>query len=136
MKRLILFLLSLTILTCAVSRTLTQEENSYLVKVKKFPLEFKMYKVERKEAMSRAKSFIERYSNMEIQLAGDFLIQTYDPPDMEYKFGYYVRITPIDIHMQVNVECLCGSWFFSGDAKKNTHFWLITLKQGNYLIPI
>jgi hypothetical protein len=67
---------------------LTSEEESYLEKANAFPLEFVIPKSQADDAWGRAQSFIAKYSDMKLQTATDFILQTYNPMRESGDYGY------------------------------------------------
>jgi len=109
-----------------------REEQTYLAKAMPFPLEFTIPKGEADEAWGRAQSFIGRYSSMKLQIATDFILQTYNPSGID--FGYYVTKTPMGDNVQITVRGLTDSWFAVAAANKNAHILAYYIKTGE-LIP-
>ena len=80
--------------------------------VKKNPLEIKIPSSDIVSAWGRAQSFIGRYSDMKLQSATDFIIETHTPTRLGY--GYRVIKTPeMDGSFSIKVECIKQRSIFS-----------------------
>lgn len=86
----------------------TPEESLYMEKVRDQPLEFEISESDVKTAWGRAQSFIGQYSSMKIQIATDYVIQTYNPTfdGLNRSFGYYVTKTPMGDNAKISIRCL------------------------------
>ena len=109
-----------------------REEQTYLAKAMPFPLEFTIPKGEADEAWGRAQSFIGRYSSMKLQIATDFIIQTYNPGSLS-GFGYYVTKTPMGDNVQITVQGLTDIYLAS--ANQNAHILAYYIKTGELINP-
>lgn len=105
----------------------------YVKKMKNFPLEFIIEKNDEKNAWGRAQSWIGKYSSMKLQTATDYIIQTYNPPEGELKFGYYITKTPLDKGIQITVKCICGK-SFPYLIERNAHILSYYIKTGE-IVP-
>lgn len=63
---------------------------AYLDAIKAQAWEFNLPKSESEPAWGRAQNFISKYSSMRIQVATDYVIETYDPSNGNVAFGYGV----------------------------------------------
>lgn len=110
--------------------SLTPEQQAKLADVDKFPLEFRASKPESVDAWGRAQSFIGRFSSMQIQIATDYAIQTYVPPDTRLMYGYNVTKTPAGEDVSFEVQCFCGNILGTGHAVRNAHILAYYMKTG------
>jgi len=80
------------------------EEQAYFMKVSQTPLTLTLPNSEADDAWGRAQSFIGKYSSMKLQVAMDYVLQTYNPTTANY--GYYVTRTPMGDETEFDVRCL------------------------------
>lgn len=130
-------LIFIIFISCATTSMLklTPEEQTYLEKARAFPLEFTILKSEADEAWGRAQSWVGKFSSMKLQIATDFVIQTYNPGFTDVDFGYYVTKTPMGDNVQITVKCITGNWFCGTDAKTNAHILAYYIKTGELSNP-
>jgi len=127
-----LLLSCLFLISCS---SITPEQRTYLDEVKKFPLSFTISKSKNDVLWGRAQSFIAQYSSMKIQIATDFVIQTYNPPGSEVKYGYSVTKTPENDNFRIIVKCFCGNPLVINSVRKNAHIFSYYLKTGENPYP-
>jgi hypothetical protein len=113
---------------------LTPAEEEYLSKVMQAPLEFSIPKDKSEEVWGRIQSFIGRYSSMKIQVATDYVLQTYNPQESAVDFGYYANRTPQGDEVGFEVRCICGNMFSGKDRDRNAHI-LAHYAQTGEIIP-
>lgn len=58
---------------------------------------------------------------MKIQTATDFVLETYNPPGTEVKFGYSAIKTPMGDEVEFEVRCTCGNMFAGKQVSRNAH---------------
>ena len=111
--------------------TLTPEEQAYLDEAKRCPVEFKVSKEASADAWGRAQSFVGRYSRMKLQIATDYVIQTYNPTAGGY--GHYITRTPVGDSAQLNVECVgdINSIFSGANLSNNAHILAYYIRTGS-----
>lgn len=131
----ILVVLAITITSCRTTgywrvfniSPETPEEKTYLESVWKTPLELKVTNEEAEVTWGRIQSFIGKYSTVKIQVATDYVIQTYN---VEYEqFGYYVTKTPDVSDTTFSIRCvteptppsLWEGYDYSKQAELNAH---------------
>lgn len=121
---------------CAlVSVELSPGEKAYLQKVNATPLVFSVERSKGDDAWGRAQSFLGRYSSMKLQIATDFVIQTYNPTEDEVDFGYSVTKTPIGDNFEFQVGCSCGNMFGGSEARRNAHILSYYIMSGELPYP-
>jgi hypothetical protein len=81
------------------------EERAYLKRVMKTPIVFTVPNEKAEEIWGRIHSFIGRYSSMEIWIATDYVIQTYEPRGF-FDYGYIVVRTPKEDDFEFSIECM------------------------------
>ena len=136
--RRVMILLCLHILvsaSCAVYTTsfkgLTEEDEKYLEKAKKFPTEFHIPKSEEYDAWGRSHSFIGKYGSMKVQVVTDFIIETYNPS--EDRYAYRIVKTPIGDSLEISVICIAGEMASRQIADEYSHICAYYIKTG--LLP-
>lgn len=91
---------------------LSEAQKSYLAKAMAQPLEFDSDKSKSDEIWGRATEFVANHSSMKIQIATDFLIETYNPTSTEtyggteMAYGYKVSRRPIGSKVHISVTCV------------------------------
>lgn len=81
----------------------TPKEEEYLKLVWATPLDFLVSNEKAETAWARIQGFIGKYSTMKIQIATDYVVQTYNA---EYEeFGYTATKTPDVTHTKFSVRC-------------------------------
>jgi len=81
----------------------TPEEEAYLENVWATPLDFLVPNEKAETVWARIQGFIGKYSTMKIQIATDYVVQTYNA---EYEeFGYTATKTPDVTHTKFSVRC-------------------------------
>jgi len=130
--------LSLACLLVFVS-TFAQEKSkeptplqSYVTRAEQSPLTFKVSKEREEEVWGRIQSFIAKYSSMKIQVATDYVIETYNPSKIEVRdpkwpganFGYEAIKTPMGDEVEFEVKCVTGdpSKYYELIAGYNAHY--------------
>jgi len=97
-----------------------------------FPLRFAIPNNEAEIAWGRAQSFVGRFSSMKLQVATDYVIQTYNP-ESAWEFGYAATRTPGIGHALCDVDCQTGGTLGADEAEQNAHIFAYYVKTG--LIP-
>lgn len=105
---------------------------SYVTRAKQTPLTFKVPKEKEEEVWGRIQSFIAKYSSMKIQIATDYVIETYNPSKIEVgdpkwpgaNFGYGAVKTPMGDEVEFEVKCISGEpgGWYKLCADKNAHY--------------
>lgn len=95
-----------------------------------FPLTFRMKLEDEKNAWGRAQSFIGRFSSMKLQIATEYVLQTYNPVAPDVNFGYYITKTPIENELEFNVQCITGNIFALGEARTNERYLAYYISTG------
>lgn len=99
----------------------TQEERTDYAMLLKEPLTFAVPKDQAAEVWGRIQSFIGKYSNMKIQIATDFVVETFNPPD-GWHLAYRANKAPAGEVVEITVECFDGYIIGSSRrAKMNSH---------------
>ena len=83
----------------------------YIKKAMQTPLTFKVPREKEEEVWGRIQSFIAKYSSMKIQVATDYVIETYNPTkttELNPKYGYKAIKTFIGNEVEFKVECFAG----------------------------
>jgi hypothetical protein len=131
----VLLLMILASLCVGCATPLTPEQQSQLNIAMTSPLDFNADKSESSDVWGRAQSFIGRFSSMKLQIATDYVIQTYNPdPNGLDAFGYYITKTPVGESDEFNVKCVTNDAIFSGGrADQNAHILAYYMKTGTLL---
>ena len=105
---------------------------SYVMRAKQTPLTFKVPKEKEEEVWGRIQSFIAKYSSMKIQVATDYVVETYNPLKIEINdpkwpgvnFGYGAVKTPMgdEIEFEVKYSVSDSSGYYKLIAGYNAHF--------------
>lgn len=119
----------------------TQIEKDYIEKVWATPLEFRVPNNKEEIIWGRIQSFIGKYSSVKIQVATDYVVQTYNA---DYgQFGYYVTRTPDISETSFSIRCITnpkpeklwsGEYDYSQQAELNAHI-LAHYALTNELMP-
>jgi len=92
----------------------TPQQLAYLASIGQEPLEFEVTKDKAAEIWGRAQSFIGQYSSMKIQVATEFVLQTFNPISGQNvyttTYGYSVTKTPLAETVRISVECSHGGF--------------------------
>ena len=102
-------------------KPMSPEEQDYLNEIMATPLTFKVPKEQANDVWGRIQSWIGKYSSMKIQTATDFVIETYNPPGSEVKYGYSATKTPLGDEVEFEVKCFCGNIFAGTQVERNAH---------------
>lgn len=133
MKKLTLLLL--LVLICGTSWASQQDEQiisekEYWDKVNAIDLTFFVPESDLEAAWGRAQSWIGKYSSLKLQIATDYVLQTYNPTYWP-QYGYYVTKEPIDGGANISVSCVALWHIFSRKAKeKNARILAYYIKTG------
>ncbi len=121
-KILILGLVCLLIFVSTFAQEKSKEQTSlqiYVQRAIKIPLTFKVSREKEEEVWGRIQSFIAKYSSMKIQIATDYVIETYNPTktdEYDPKFGYKAIKTFIEDKVEFKVECFAGESGLNSNA--------------------
>ena len=114
-KMLILGSVCLLIFVSTFAQEKSKEPTSlqiYVERAMQIPLTFKVSREKEEEVWGRIQSFIAKYSSMKIQIATDYVIETYNPTEgetsLETRFGYKAIKTPVGNEVEFKVECVAG----------------------------
>jgi hypothetical protein len=144
MKRWILFLLAILpiwIIHCTPTYDMMVKDpgdRACLDSIKMQPLEFDMNKEESTDAWGRAQSFVAQYSSMKIQIATDYVIETYNPVSRStlVAFGYHITKTPIGgSRVRVMVKCSSDNMFAGDMARVNAQILAYFIQTGELRCP-
>lgn len=109
MKKLSISFMVLSLIGCAtMGRQMNPEQSSYLSKALTTPKELIIKKDKSEEAWGRAQTFISRFSDMKLQIATDYVLETYNPAGTQ--IGFKANKTPMGD--KVKVQALC---FYSNE---------------------
>ncbi len=107
------------------------EEQKYYDEAMACPLIFELPNSEAEKAWARAQSFIGRFSPMKLQIATDYILQTYTPTRAtSAAYGYYVTRTPLDSTYEFEVNCVTDNPFLQPEANENGHLAAYYIKTG------
>ena len=121
----------LSIFACTTAPELTPVQKTYLSAAMATPLTFTLPTGQVDEAWTRARSFVTRFSDMQIQPLTPHVIRTQNPTSATSSFGYYVRKIPKGGRTEFTVECLCGGMHPSQPSIRNAHLLAYYMKTGN-----
>jgi hypothetical protein len=97
------------------------EEEAYLAAVRATPLVVSLPKDQADDGWGRAQSFVGKYSSMKVQVATDYVLQTFNPASPAIDFGYYITRTPLGDQVEFDVKCVAGNSFTRDSATLNAH---------------
>ncbi len=83
-----------------------QEHAAYLREMRAAPTTFRIARALDQTAWKRARSFVARFSSMKVKRATDSLLQTYQPPSNETRFGYKITRRRARSGVTFTVKCL------------------------------
>ena len=84
----------------------TPEEQAYLSEVMNMPLTFVVETGQADATWGRIQSFIGKYSSMKIQIATDYVFETYNPDMGQY--GYKAIRTDLVEETEFTIRCFIG----------------------------
>ena len=96
--------LTLLLAACATA-SISPDIKGCLRRAMAFPLRFAVPNREAEIAWERALAFVSRFSSMNLQVATDYLIETYNP-EFAGEFGYSAARAPGIGHWLFEVNCL------------------------------
>jgi hypothetical protein len=104
--------------------------NDYLGMVKLQPTTFSINKNKAEMGWGRAQGFIGKYSSMKLEIATNYILQTFNPAQSHVDFGYYVTRTPSDSTDEFSIECVYGNMFTQSDATLNAKIMAYYIATG------
>jgi len=119
----------------------SSEQQAYVDSIMGRPLELNIEKAKVGDAWGRAQAFVSKYSDMKLQIATDYSIQTVDSYRI-FMFGYSVTKTPTKDGFTITVDCnsansLSGStrdWLLK-DMNLNAHILAYYIETGELPYP-
>lgn len=112
------FVLDNNLLTKAEAEK-TKEERKYKKEVEDQRTVFFISKDKAEDSWGRAQAFVGRYSSMKVQVATDYIIQTFNPIGTEVAFGYSISKAPVDGGFEFSVKVSYSNMFTGSDAEQN-----------------
>ena len=109
---------------------LTNEESNYLQRAMSCPLSFSLSSTESEAAWARAQGFIGRYSRLKLQVATDYVLQTYSGGQHGTSPSYYITRTPEGEKHYYTVESYVNNIFSGSDANTAAHECALYIKTG------
>ena len=94
-----------------------------------FPLRFTVPSREAEIAWERALAFVGRFSSMNLQVATDYLIETYKP-DSAGEFGYAAARASGIAYSLFEVNCQAGGALGADKAQQNAHIFAYYVRTG------
>jgi len=124
-----------------VKPTYTSEQQAYVDNIMARSLEVSVGKDKIADAWGRAQAFIARYSDLKLQVATDYSIQTYNS-DRIFMFAYSATKTPTKDGFTILVDCSSASslsrstreWL-SNDLDLNAHIFGYYVETGELPYP-
>ena len=105
---------------CAASsgmRNLTPEQQAYVDAMMVEPTRFTIPADSSDAAWGRAQAFVGRYSDLKIQTATDYVIQTYSPTGQNVTYGFNITRTPLARGHEFAVDVAAGNMFMGKQAR-------------------
>ncbi len=113
---------------------LAAAERAYLDKAMAQPVKFEIPTSEAQDAWGRAQSFVGKYSVMKIQIATDYVLQTYSPTDEN--FGFNVVRTPGPQKTEILVDYNTGPGVEDpAVGNRDAHLLAFFVKTGEAVPP-
>jgi len=107
---------------CTPNIQTTPREQAYLQRALRTPLQFKVEKEKDDIVWGRINSWISRFSSMKVQVANDYMIQTYNPVGFLIpKFGYTASRIPMGDKTGFEIRCSYSGQFSENTANQNAH---------------
>lgn len=104
---------------CAARVPLTQEQRDFAGRANNYPTSFTLPNEQAEEAWGRAQVFIATYSNMKLQIATQYVLQTFNPVGNWPRYGYNVTRMQSAGETQFAVQCMCSNMFNGKQAQQN-----------------
>jgi hypothetical protein len=130
MKHLTLALFFTLITLTGCGRELTKSEKGFQRVALSHPTTFSLPKAEADAAWGRAQSFVGRHSNMKLQIATDYVLQTYNPTGSAVLFGYDCSRSPMGDSVTFTVTGTYGNMFSRESAVENAHYLAYYIATG------
>lgn len=129
----ITLLIFITACSFAPRQAVTPEEAAYLSRAMATPLIFRLSLDRSDEAWGRIQSFIGRFSSMKLQIATDYVIETYNPAGSSVLFGYSATRTDLPDECEIEVRCMYSNTFTGNDAIQNAHILALYALTGELM---
>jgi len=141
MKKKYLILIIIAFLSSCASVKITPEDQAYLDKAMACPLSFMVPKDKIDEVWSRAHVWIAQYSDLKIQIATEYIIDTYNPtalnpksilgssPTFFPKYGYKAMRVETQNNYQITVQCFSSNSIKSDAVNRNAHILAYYIKS-------
>ena len=119
----------------------TSEQQAYIDNIMARSLEINIERDKIADAWGRAQAFIAKYSDLKLQVATDYSIQTYNS-DRIFMFGYSATKMPTKDGFTISVDCSSAyslsrstrEWL-SNDLNLNTHILRYYIETGELPYP-
>lgn len=138
MKKLfVLLVLALVALACEPTIQLTPDQQAFVYRAMQQPIPVVVAKDKAEEAWGRIQSFIAQYADMKIQIATDYVIETYNP--LHHEFFYKAIKTPKGNTVEFILQCEKASIDMTSIDKtkakcdRNVHLWALYAVTGEIL---
>jgi uncharacterized lipoprotein len=125
-------LLAASVSGCMSAKTLSPEHAAYRSEAMAHPLTWTMPKAAAADAWGRAQTWIAQHSSMKIQIATDYVLQTYNPDSEGWatKYGYNVSASPAGESVQITVTCTSGTPYRDEQIAVNAHLLAYYMSSG------
>ncbi len=111
-----IFILALILGGCTASTSLTEEERTYLDKVKSVELPLRISLDRAEEAITRAIAWVNKYSLYQIRTQGPKHVETYMPTSrLEGGHGYRIDLNEFEGKLTVEISALQADIWESGE---------------------
>ena len=137
MKKITCFLVFVVLFSASAfadQQKLKPKEIEYLEEAMNTELQFTLPLKEANKAWKRIESFVKKYSEMNIKVADDEVIETLAPTAGMTRYGYRATKTVFGEEAEIAVACTYGNAYTREQANKNAHilaYYAIT----NELMP-
>jgi len=115
----VVLIASVFLFSCAAQAPFTQQETAFAQKANNYPTTFSLPNDKAEEAWARAQLFIAQYSNMKIQIATQYVLQTYNPVGAVPIYGYNITRTPAQNETRFTVQCMHSNMWSGKEAQQN-----------------
>ena len=111
------------------------EHAGYLREMRSAPTTFRIARALDQTAWQRARSFVTRFSSMKVKSATGSVLQTYDPPSDETRFGYRVTRRSTRSGVTFTVKCLRRDRWEKKHCQENAGIAATYIRTGELPYP-
>ena len=115
---------------------LTPDQQAYVARAMLQPIPVVIPKDKAEEAWGRIQSFIGQYASMKMQIATDYIIETYNPDGSSFAYSYRAAKTVKGDSVEFALACFTNAQFGMAqkECERNVHLLALYAATGE-LIP-